>query len=124
MRLRHGCGIRIRSGQRRPGKVQLIATEGLSMIQRTACTMILIPLLWLTASSAFGAESADVARIDAAASSYVVFATAVTLVKITALVTGYLVVRLGDTTMMAGVQGKDSAELSLAGAKIAQKMRA
>ena len=94
------------------------------MIQRSACTMLLIPLLWLTASSAFGAESADVARIDAAASSHAVFAIAVTLVKITALVIGYLVVRLGYTTMMAGVQGENSAELSLAGAKFAQKKRA
>jgi hypothetical protein len=75
----------------------------------------------LVTHGAFAAESAEVARIDAASFNYVVFAVSVTLVKIAALVIGYLVVRIGYTTMMAGVQGKDSAELKLPGAKIAFK---
>lgn len=75
----------------------------------------------LAAWSAAGAQSADAARVEAATWSYVVFAASVTLVKIVALVVGYLVVRLGYTTMMAGVQGKDAVDLKLPGARFSFK---
>jgi hypothetical protein len=76
--------------------------------------MLLVP-------PALGADSAEIARIDAAMWSYVVFAASVTLVKIVSLVIGYLVARLGYTTMMAGVQGKDSVELKFADIRFAFK---
>lgn len=86
-------------------------------------SLLLIPIL-ATALPAFAADSAEqveIAAIDATSRNYLVFAISVTLVKITALVIGFLVVRLGYTTMMAGVHGKDSIELGLWGARFGFK---
>jgi hypothetical protein len=91
------------------------------MSSKTIQILDLLALGALIVTPAVAAESAEIARINAASFSYVVFAVSVTFVKITALVIGYLVVRLGYATMMAGVQGKDSAELKFAGAKVAFK---
>jgi hypothetical protein len=90
------------------------------MRDRPAALSLLLAV-YLMAFPAIGADSAEMARIDAAAWSYVVFAATVTLVKVVALVIGYLVVRLGYTTMMAGVHGKDSVELKFPGARFAFK---
>jgi hypothetical protein len=90
------------------------------MRDRPAALSLLLAVS-LMASPAVGADSAEMARIDAATWSYAVFAASVTLVKVVALVIGYLVVRLGYTTMMAGVHGKDSVELRIPGARFAFK---
>ncbi len=88
---------------------------------RTAYPSFLLLVLVAFVPVASSAELTEVARIDAAAWSYVVFAVAVTLVKIAALIVGYLVVKLGYTTMMAGVQGKDSIEMKFANARFGFK---
>ena len=74
-------------------------------------------LLAVTNLFALASDSqVEVARIQAATWSYVVFAVSVTTVKIVALTLGYFIAKLGYSTMMAGVQGKDSVDLSAFGA--------
>jgi hypothetical protein len=62
-------------------------------------------------------ESIEIAKINAITWNYGVFAVVVTAIKIVALVIGYLVVKLGYTTMMAGIKGNDSVELAALGTK-------
>ena len=80
--------------------------------------MIIIALctLLIMAAPALSADSqVEVARVQAAASSYMVFAITVTAVKISALILGYLIAKLGYSTMMAGVQGDNAVELGAFG---------
>lgn len=58
----------------------------------------------------------EIAKIQAATWSYAIFALSVTAVKIVALILGYLIAKLGYSTMIAGVQGKDSVDLNAFGA--------
>lgn len=66
-------------------------------------------------AAATDAVDIQAVKIQSAMWSYVVFAVTVTALKMVALVLGYLVVKLGYTTMMAGVKGKDSVELGAFG---------
>lgn len=85
---------------------------------RWAFVLLGVALLFaaLSASALAADEKLEVAKIQAATWSYVVFATTVTAVKIVALVLGYFITKLGYNTMMAGVQGKDTVELGAFGA--------
>jgi hypothetical protein len=83
---------------------------------RIALFAVVILLDVLILSALASDSQVEVARIQAATWSYVVFAVTVTTVKIVALTLGYLIAKLGYSTMMAGVQGKDSVDLSAFGA--------
>jgi len=67
--------------------------------------------------AAAGQDSPQVAASSTLSWNYAIFAATVSLVKVVALVIGYLVVRLGCTTMMAGVKGNDAVEFSALGMK-------
>lgn len=84
---------------------------------RSITSLFLLILLFfgLATFAIAGNENIEVARIQAATWSYVIFAVTVTTVKIVALVLGYFIVKLGYNTMMAGVQGKDSVEFGALG---------
>jgi len=62
-------------------------------------------------------ESLEIAKINAITWNYGVFAFVVTAIKVVALIIGYLVVKLGYTTMMAGVKGNDSVEVAALGTR-------
>lgn len=85
---------------------------------RRDAIMVAVTLLVIVLSIDASAADAnfEIAKVQAATWSYVVFAVTVTTVKIVALILGYFIAKLGYNTMMAGVQGKDSVELGALGA--------
>lgn len=78
------------------------------------CIVFILPM-WVMA----GKTDAEMgkAQLDALRWNYITFAVTVTLVKIVTIVIGYLVAKLGYNTMMSGVKGKNSIELSALGTK-------
>ena len=80
--------------------------------------LLSLGLVLIAARAIAGSEEVEVARIQAAMWSYVAFAISITIVKVVSLVLGYFVAKLGYTTMMTGVQGKDSVELQAFGSKL------
>jgi hypothetical protein len=75
-------------------------------------------LFLLNQAQAADADEVQVVKIQGAMWSYVAFVVSVTVLKIVALVLGFLVAKLGYTTMMTGVKGKDSVELGAFGASL------